>query len=523
MGLPGVIRSEIVAVSLAMRRVRAQRLRELDFTPFAAGLAAVTPERRAALEALLVDASIATLQDAMARGELTAVELTVHHLDRIRRFDGALHTVIELDPTALDQARASDERRRAGSTRGLLDGIPVTIKDNIETAGPLRTTAGAMVLADNVASADAPIVRVLREAGAVILAKANLSELAGAVSKTPGVSAVGGETANPHGVAFSPGGSSSGSAAGVAAGLTVVSVGTETSGSLLAPSAFNGVVGMKATHGRVDGAGIVPLVRGQDTAGPIGKTVADAAVVLAVLDGGSGLDPAALSADALQGVTVGVLEQDILAQRTPYEATADNPAMLARIDAGLRAAGAVAVTASVVTPEEYKQLQGAATKVVFGGLANDTMGYLARVGVEATTIDALRRYNLAAASARMPRGQLFVDLACMYGMSAAEYAAAAAEHSATAAKLLDATFAAVSADVLVSITNLHSPLYATAGYPAVTVPLGLRASGMPTGVTFIGRRDADAALVQCAFAFEQATNLRTPPIMGPTLPVTPPG
>jgi len=123
----------------------------------------------------------------------------------------------------------------------------------------------------------------------------------------------------------------------------------------------------------------------------------------------------------------------------------------------------------------------------------------------------------------MPRGQLFVDLACMYGMSAAEYAAAAAEHSATAAKLLDATFAAVSAEVLVSITNLHSPLYATAGYPAVTVPLGLRASGMPTGVTFIGRRDADAALVQCAFAFEQATNLRTPPIMGPTLPVTPPG
>lgn len=509
-----------MGLSLALRRVRAQRLRDLVFTPFAAELAAITPERRAALDALLTEASVATLQDAMANGELTAAELTLHHLDRIRRFDGALHTVIELDPTALDQARASDERRRAGTTLGPLDGIPVTLKDNIETAGPLRTTAGAMVLAENVALVDAPIVTGLRDAGAVIIAKANLSELAGAVTKTPGVSAVGGETTNPHGAEFSPGGSSSGSAAGVAARLTVVSVGTETSGSLIAPSAFNGVVGMKPTHGRVDGTGIVPLVAGQDTAGPVGKTVADAAALLAVLDDSLGLDPAALSADALRGVTVGVLEQDILAQKTPYEATADNPAMLARIDAGLRAAGASPVTAVVVTAAEYQELQAKGTKVVFGGLSHDTMGYLAQVGAEATTIDALRRYNLAAASSRMPRGQMVVDLACMYGLSAADYAVAAAQQRTAAAAILDATFAACAADVLVSLTNLHSPLYATAGYPAVTVPLGLRANGMPTGVVFIGRRDADAALVQCAFAFEQATNLRVTPAL-PAGSVTP--
>ena len=162
-------------------------------------------------------------------------------------------------------------------------------------------------------------------------------------------------------------------------------------------------------------------------------------------------------------------------------------------------------------------MQAKGAKVVFGGLRQDTMGYLARVGAEATTIDALRRYNLAAASARMPRGQMFVDLACMYGLSVDDYNAAAAEQRTAAAAILDATFAACAADVLVSLTNLHSPLYATAGYPAVTVPLGLRAIGMPTGVVFIGRRDADAALVQCAFAFEQATNLR----VTPALPVTP--
>ncbi len=499
-----VVWSSLVGAFLGLVRTRARRLRPLDVSPFGAALDH-TPD----LTSLVAGSEVADLQAAMGRGELTSEALTAHLLRRIARLDGDLCTIIDLDPTALDQARASDDRRRAGSLLGPLDGIPLTLKDNIATVGPMRTTAGAVVLADHVAEADAPVVERLRAGGAVVLGKANLSELAGAVCRAPGVSAVGGATRNPHGAEFSPGGSSSGSAAGVAAGLCVVSVGTETSGSLLAPASFNGVVGMKPSRGRVPTDGIVPLLSTQDSAGPLARTVADTAVLFAVLAGVPASPP--LDGGSLQGVAVGVLEDAIRTQKTPFEDTSDAEAILARILDGLRSAGADPLTAAMPDPDAAKEFEAAFGKFVLGGVAWDTVPALAAMGVPTRTLADLRSFNLRHPRQRMPKGQFFLDLAVVMGLDEEAYRAAATDLTRDAAAILDATFDASGTEVLVSISNLHSPFYATAGYPAITVPLGLRSNGMPTGAVLIGRHGTDETLLSQAFAFEQATNLRVPP------------
>jgi amidase len=500
--------SSLVGALLGLVRTRARRLRPLDLSSFGVALddQAVGATDLAGVVAL---SSVAELQQAMDRGELTSEALTAHFLRRIARLDGDLCTMIELNPAALDEARASDDRRRSGTVLGPLDGIPVTLKDNIATAGPMRTTAGAVVLADHVARADAPVVERLRDGGSVILGKANLSELAGAVCRTPGVSAVGGATRNPYGSAFSPGGSSSGSAAGVAAGLCVVSVGTETSGSLLAPASFNGVVGMKPSRGRVPTEGIVPLIGTQDSAGPVARSVADASLLFGVLTGEAA--PATLDGGALHGVVVGVLEDAILDQKTPFEDTSDADAIVTRILDGLRAAGAEPVTATLPDAEAVKAFEAAFGKFVMGGLTWDTVPYLAALGAPTATLAQLQSFNLHHPRQRMPKGQLFVNMAMLVGPDEATYRTAATDLTRDAGAFLEAAFAASGSDVLVSLTNLHSPLYATAGYPAITVPLGPRANGMPTGAVLIGRHGADEALLSRAFAFEQATRLRVPP------------
>lgn len=466
-----------------------------------------------AIEGMLASTDLAGLQARMAAGMVTSVQLTAHLLRRIGTYEARLGTLVELDPTSPAQARQADARRAAGEAGALL-GIPVTVKGNIDVAG-MRTTAGAEILLDNVAPADAPVVAALRAAGAVVLGTANLSEFAGAVVRTPGFSAVAGQTVNPHGGAFTPGGSSSGSAAGVAAGLAMASVGTETSGSLVAPAAFNGVVGMKPSRGVLPGEGIVPLVRHQDSAGPIGRNVADVAALLAVLSGGTvAAGVAGMAADALEGVRVGVLRQAILDQRTPFEDTSDNSAVLQRIDVALRASGATAVDVSPVAAEPIAQFEAGLLTVVLGGVSHDTVGYLAGVGAPVATLGDLHAYNLRQPRRRIPAGQALLSLALARRVSQQAYEDAALTQREAAARILDDTFAAADADVLVSLANLHSALYSTAGYPAVTVPVGLRASGMPTGATLIGRHGADAALLRWAHAFEQAVGPR--PVASPT-------
>ncbi len=509
--LLALARSAIVAAALrgAAPNGRAVRSRPLDFAPFGAALDAMDGGRRDELADLVGSASLAELGVMLAAGRLTSVELTLHYLGRVRRFDDELGAIIELNPQALAEAEAADQRRAGARQLGALDGIPVALKDNIETIAPLHTTAGAAALANNVAEADATIVSALRAAGVVVLGKTNLSELAGASCKVPGVSALGGATRNPYGTAFSPGGSSSGSAVAVAAGLCAASVGTETSGSLIAPAAFNGVVALKPSFGLVGDAGIIPLVRFQDCAGPMATSVPGVALLLAAM---TGTAVAELPKFALDGVPVGVLAADILGQPRDLEDPRDNAALLHRITDGLSASGANTVEAELVVRPELAGYEGHFFKVVLGGLANDTLGYVGAHS-QLKTMAELMAFNLAEPKTRMPCGQFYLAAANLLQISAESYEVAALAHREATQTVLADTFAAAGAQVLVSLTNLHSALYAGAGYPAITVPLGLRANGMPTGATFIGRPGRDAQLLAFAAAFERATRLRVPPVL----------
>lgn len=505
--LAATARSALTGGLLAVRGVEAVRAKALDFGPWRDELAAFDDDRSRQLEELAAGASLAELNDVLDSGRMSCAELTLCYLGRIRRLDGELGSILELNPNALVEARAADRRRAEGGRLGLLDGIPVTVKDNIETAAPMHTTGGAAVLADHIAAADAPVVQALRAAGAVVLGKANLSELAGAVSRIPGVSALGGRTSNPYGRRFTPGGSSSGSAVAVAAGLCAASVGTETSGSLLAPAAFNGVVGMKPSRGSVASEGIIPLVRHQDSAGPLARDVAGAAILLAAM---TGRPAPPLSKDALSGAVAGVLRADVLAQRRGVEDPADNPALLDRISTGLVAAGATIVDAETPSALMAGYEEGFLA-VVLGGLASDTMSYLESVGAPVSSLADVAAFNLRQPRLRMPKGQLLLSLARFHDSGAQAHDLLAMEYRQRATAILEAAFSDADADVLVSLANLHSSLYATAGYPAITVPLGLRANGMPTGVTLIGRPGQDATLLAFAHAFEQATLLRVAP------------
>lgn len=500
------------------------RLRPLDWAPFSASLDRLPPERSAAIGALLARGTILDVQAAMKPGQagaLTSEELTLFFLARIRQYDERLRTYLEINPHALDEARASDARRRSGIPLGLLDGIPVSLKDNIETAPPMHTTAGAEALLDNVAAKDAPLVAQLRARGAVILGKANLSEFAGVITFGPmngGFSAVGGATVNPHGH-YPTSGSSSGSAAGVAALLAMVSVGSETSGSLVGPSGWNGVVGMKPSRNRVNGSGVVPLVLHNDSPGPVGRSVTDVAALLDAIDTASADCVAGLRTDALDGVTVGVLNKDIAS-------SPENTPLLQGASASLSALGARLRPAELV-PTAAWGTNATFLTYLSAGIRYDMMPYVAARSRTVKTVEDLVRYNAADASRRIPSGQGLLEMLApaSAAMSAADYAALAVRMRQAANDMLEAAFSKTGAAVLVSVETTHSPIYATAGYPAITVPLGLREKGsvlqpsgvssvgMPAGITFIGKPGEDARLLAYAYAFEQATNLRVQPVV----------
>jgi amidase len=489
------------------------RLRALDFKPFETGLARFTPQAAAEVDALLRDATIPRVQAAMAAGGLSSETLTLYFLERIRRHDERLRTYIELNPAALDEARAADARRRAGRPLGALDGIPISLKDNIETAPPMHTTAGSALLFDHVARADAPIVARLRASGAVVLGKANLSEFAGVLTlgpRTGGSSAVGGQTINPHGSPLT-GGSSAGSAAGTAARLAMASIGTETSGSLIAPSAWNGVVGMKPGRGQVDGTGIVPLLSANDTPGPVARSVTDAAILLDAIALQPSRFAAGLRKDALSGVVVGVLERDILDAR-------GNATLLDRARKGLAAAGAVLQPTQL--PQSPAWAGGAPfVHLLASGMRLDMMGYVSKRAQGVTTLDDLLAWYRAMPDRRAPFGfDLLAALSKAPPLERRAHDALVLRLRESSAAILDATFEKTGARMLVSIDNLHSTLYANAGHPAITVPLGLReGSSTPAGITFIGRRGEDGALLAMAYAFEQATRLRIEPRLDYTL------
>lgn len=493
--------AQAAEVAARLAGLQTERLRPLDFAPFDAALASLQVPPDA--DAFLRVAGISDLQAAMAAGELTSEAITLWHLDRIRRLDEDLRGMLELNPAALDEARAADARRAAGTTLGPLDGIPVTLKDNIGTASPMHTTANAAVLLEHSAREDADLVVSLRAAGAVIIGKASLSEFAGAVSTgypSGGSGAVGGQAVNPLGP-YPTYGSSSGSAISVAAHYAAVSVGTETSGSLVAPAAVMSLVAMKPSAGLVSTTGVVPLVRANDGPGPIARSVTDAALLLAAIDTAEVDYAAGLSPDALTGVRVGVLVEDM--------ARAGNlSGAMTRTGATLALLGASTVPVTLNDPT------GAIARFAVylsARMRTDMVPYITAAHPGLVTLEDLIAYNRADPARRIPFGQDLLEMLAPLsaGLSPQDQAALSAETIAAMTGAIEAAFAARGGvEVLVGMANRQSPFYATAGYPAITVPIGRRDDGEPVGVTLIGRKGEDARLLSFAYAFEQATRAR---------------
>ena len=495
--------------------------------------ASAAPARTAAVE----ERSIEVLQAEMTAGKASSVDLVRAYLARIAAMDRegpALHSVLTLNPDALAQAKALDAERKAGRVRGPLHGVPVLIKDNIETADRMPTTAGSLALKDNVTGRDAPLVAALRAAGAVILGKTNLSEWANIRSdrSMSGWSAAGGLVRNPYALDRTACGSSSGSGAAVAASFAAAAVGTETDGSVVCPSSMNGLVGLKPTLGLISRTHVVPISHSQDTPGPMARSVRDAAILLSAMAAPDPADAATagtvvrdyaagLSTSALSGLRVAVLRPERM-----------SPALTARFDAALdvlRAAGAVLV------PVEQPKLDGlgeAEELVLHTELKADLDAYLATTpaAVTARTLDQVIAFNRANAATEMLYfGQeTFEVSAKTKGLDDPSYKAARAKSLRLAgAEGIDAMLRTANATVLVQPTYgepwlsdpvngdqfsgpSSSEMPAVAGYPNLTVPMGL-ARGLPVGLSFIATRGGDATVLGAGYAYEQRAQARTAP------------
>jgi len=499
----------------------------------------VASQTAAAAPGTVEEKSIAELQAELASGQTTSEALVAAYVARIEAIDRAgptLRSVLSLNPRAADDARALDAERKAGKLRGPLHGIPILLKDNIDSADPLPTTAGSLALAKNVTNRDAPFVARLRAAGAIILGKTNLSEWANIRSSQSisGWSAVGGLTRNPYARDRNACGSSSGSGAAAAASLAAATIGTETDGSITCPASINGLVGIKPTIGLVSRTHVVPISHTQDTAGPMTRSVADTAALLTVMAGTDAADAAtkdadarksdytaALDAGALKGKRIGVLKF-----LKGYHALTDGA--FAKALEQMKAAGAELI--EIEKLPTLDKIGEAELVVLLTELKADLNGYLATTppAVTARTLKDVIAFNAATPAELALFGQdLFEQAEKTKGLTDPAYRKAAATAKRLAGPQgIDRLLKQHKLDALVAptggpawaidvVTGDHflgaaSTLPAVAGYPHITVPMG-EARGLPVGISFIGAAWSEAKLIALAYAFEQRTKARKPP------------
>lgn len=497
----------------------------------------------------IVEASVADLQAAMTAGKLTSKTLTQQYLARIKAIDKSgprINSVIELNPDALKIAADLDKERKQGKVRGPLHGIPVLLKDNIATADKMQTTAGSIALIGVQPPRDAFLVAKLREAGAVILGKTNLSEWANMRStrSTSGWSSRGGLTRNPYALDRNTSGSSSGSGASIAASLAAVAVGTETEGSIVSPSSINGLVGLKPTVGLVSRAGIIPISHSQDTAGPMTRTVADAAALLTAIAGTDVRDGATsdasvkavdyakhLDRDALKGARLGVVKNQFGGR---------NDLVAAEIEKALEVLKTQGATL-VELPELPNANKYGRTgyEVLLHELKADMAAYLAEYapGSPIKTLADIIAFNEKHKAKVMPHfGQEHMLRAeARGGLDSKEYLDALANnHKFSREEGIDKALTEHKLDALIAPSS--SPAWLTdfirgdnsgggfaspaavAGYPHITVPAGF-VKGLPCGISFVGTAWSEARLIALAYAFEQATKHRKAPTFAKTLNV----
>jgi amidase len=502
----------------------------------------------------LEEVTVAQLQQRMTSGQETARSLVDKYLARIDALDHqgpALHAVIEINPEARAIADGLDAERKSKGPRGPLHGIPVLIKDNIATADRLMTTAGSYALENARPPKDAFIVARLREAGAVILGKTNLSEWANfrSTHSSSGWSGRGGQAKNPYALDRSPSGSSSGSGAAAAANLCAVAVGSETDGSIVSPSSNESLVGIKPTLGLLSRSGIVPIAHSQDTAGPMARTVADAAALLGPMAGTDADDPATKSADAkglrdysmflnpngLAGARIGVIRNRLFG----YSPSADRLAETAIAD--MKQRGAVIVDpANIPTLGKFDDSE---FDVLLYEFKADLNKYLAWLG-PAAPVHSLKdviAYNDAHKDQEMPyfAQEIMLQAEKKGPLTSAKYIGELAQnHRMSRALGIDAVMTKYKLDALVAptggpawLTDLvngdggtgaapgPSTVAAVAGYPHITVPAGF-ANGLPVGISFVGRAWSEPTLIRLAYAYEQATKHRQPPAFAPSADLT---
>jgi amidase len=494
------------------------------------------------------EATITDLQSQMKSGELSAHELTAGYITRIDEIDKSgprLNSVIEVNPDALAIAEALDKERKEKGPRGPMHGIPVLIKDNIDTADRMQTTAGSLALVGSKPAQDSAVARKLREAGAVILGKANLSEWANIRSShsTSGFSGRGGLTRNPYALDRNACGSSSGSGAATSANLCTVAVGSETDGSIVCPSSANGIVGIKPTLGLISRAGIIPIAHSQDTAGPMARTVRDAAILLGALAGSDPRDAATAEADGkkqadytqfldpngLRGARIGVARK--------YFGFSDfvddlmNPCI-----AKMKAAGAEIVDPADL--ESHGKFDDTELLVLMYELKADLNSYLAsRPDAQVHSLADIIAFNEKNKDKEMPYfGQDLLLKAQEKGpLTDKEYVAAlAANHSLSREHGIDGVMDKFHLDALVAptggpawITDLangdhvvggSSNAAAVAGYPNINVPAGF-VFGLPVGISFFGRAWSEPVLLKIAYGFEQMTKVRKAPGFPPSIKI----
>ncbi len=489
----------------------------------------------------LKEATVRDLQTGMEEGRWTAEKLTGIYLDRIQRLDRqgpALRAVIETNPDALEEARTLDRERNQGALRGPLHGVPVLLKDNIDTAGKMSTTAGSLALEGSIAETDAVATARLREAGAVILGKANLSEWANfrSTNSSSGWSARGGQCRNPYALDRNPCGSSSGSAVAVSANLAPLAVGTETDGSIVCPSSINGVVGVKPTVGLLSQAGIIPISRSQDTAGPIARTVQDAAILLCGMTGGDGKPPvdytAFLDPDGVKGARIGIGRQFF-----GFDHRVDR--LMEEVIGVLEKAGAV-----LIDPVEMStrgKYDNAEFTVLLYEFKDGLNRYLSNLGPSAKvrSLKALIDFNIRNAGKEMPYfGQEILEMAQEKGgLDDGEYLEALETcRKMSRAEGIDAVVDRLNLDAILAPSNgpawmtdhVNGDHYgggsstpaAVSGYPNITVPAGF-VGGLPIGVSFFGKGWSEAKLLKIAYGFEQLTGRRQAPRFLRSLEITP--
>lgn len=484
------------------------------------------PKLKKYLDEWLEEATITQMQEKMTNGELTSKELVMMYLHRISVYDKSIHSILEVNPDALHIAAALDAERKETGVRSALHGIPILIKDNIDTADKMHTSAGSLALKDSIALKDSYVAEELRKAGAVILGKTNMTEWANFMAEgmKSGYSSRGGQVLNPYGPGqFDVGGSSSGSGAAVAANLAAAAVGTETSGSILNPSCQNSLVGIKPTLGLISRRGIIPIAHTQDTAGPMARSVSDAAILLNALSGRDEVDPITgsnplvakdftehLRKDGLKGKRIGIAIDGFIEPLSEEKQKIFHDAV-----AILEAAGAEIIE-QIEIPSVNANWQ---YDVLTYEFKPDLNSYLSNLhpSISIRTLKDLIQFNRENEEKMLKYGQsvLIESEATSGSLTEAAYVEALEfDHYHSTTRGIDYALNEYALDAILFPSDEGSHISGKAGYPTIAVPAGYTSEGEPVGITFAGSAYSEPTLIEAAYAFEQLTKFRKPPVFG---------